>query len=111
MLLQDSRIRITKAAKELSTFKGFPEGSPEPQPWPGYPSNIEAGYQSMGMGLFEPQFITSDYVPTIVACGENERDEISKKAHPAFVNRLEELDVNYINLFMQGLGTCGALWL
>jgi hypothetical protein len=93
-----------EGGKELGTFEGFPEGSPEPQPWPGYPSNIAAGYQSMGMGLFEPQFITSDYVPTIVACGENERDEISKEAHPAFVRRLEELDVNYINLFMQGLG-------
>jgi uncharacterized protein (TIGR02145 family) len=93
-----------KGGKELSRFEGFPEGSPEPQPWLGYPSNIAAGYQSMGMGLFEPQFITADYVPTIVACGENERDEISKMAHPAFVKRLEELDVNYINLFMQGLG-------
>ena len=93
-----------EGGKELSRFKDFPEGSPEPQPWPGYPSNISAGYQSMGMGLFEPEYITADYVPTIVACGENERDEISKEAHPAFVKRLEELDVNYINLFMQGLG-------
>ena len=58
----------------------------------------------MGMGLFEPEYITADYVPTIVACGEKERDEISKEAHPAFVKRLEELDCNYINLFMQGLG-------
>ncbi len=75
-----------------------------PQPWPGYPSNISAGYQSMGMGLFEPEYITADYVPNIVACGENERDVISKEAHPAFVKRLEELDCNYINLFMQDLG-------
>jgi hypothetical protein len=93
-----------EGGKEISRFEGFPEGSPEPQPWPGYPSKISAGYQSMGMGLFEPEYITSDYAPNIVACGENERDEISKEAHPAFVKRLEELDVNYINLFMQGLG-------
>jgi hypothetical protein len=93
-----------EGGKEISRFKGFPEGSPEPQPWPGYPSNISVGYQSMGMGLFEPEYITRDYVPTIVACGENERDLISKEAHPAFVKRLEALDVNYINLFMQGLG-------
>jgi Bacterial Ig-like domain len=90
--------------KEISRFDGFPDGSPEPQPWQGYPSKISAGYQSMGMGLFEPEYITPDYVPTIVACGENERDVISKEGHPAFVKRLEELDVNYINLFMQGLG-------
>ena len=93
-----------EGGKEIRKFKGFPEGSPEPQPWQGYPSKISAGYQSMGMGLFEPGYITPDYAPTIVACGENERDEISKKAHPAFVKRLEELDANYINLFMQGLG-------
>jgi hypothetical protein len=93
-----------EGSKEVGRFKGFPEGSPEPQPWPGYPSNISVGYQSMGIGLFEPEYITHDYVPTIVACGENERDLISKEAHPAFVKRLEELDVNYINLFMQGLG-------
>jgi hypothetical protein len=93
-----------EGGKEVSRFEGFPDGSPEPQPWPRYPSNISAGYQSMGMGLFEPEYITPDYVPTIVACGENERDVISKEGHPAFVKRLEELDVNYINLFMQGLG-------
>lgn len=93
-----------EGGKEISRFEGFPEGSPEPQPWPGYTSNISVGYQSMGMGLFEPEYITPDYVPTIVACGENERDVISKEGHPAFVKRLEELDVNYINLFMQGLG-------
>jgi hypothetical protein len=93
-----------EGGKEISRFEGFSEGSPESQPWPGYPSNISAGYQSMGMGLFEPEYITRDYVPTIVACGENERDVISKEGHPAFVKRLEELDCNYINLFMQGLG-------
>ncbi len=93
-----------EGGKEISRFEGFPEGSPEPQPWPGYPSKISAGYQSMGMGLFEPEYITSDYAPNIVACGENERDVISKEGHPAFVKRLEELDCNYINLFMQGLG-------
>jgi hypothetical protein len=43
-------------------------------------------------------------VPTILACGENDRDVITKEAYPRFLNRLEELDVNYISLFMQGLG-------
>ena len=93
-----------ETGKEASRFEDFPEGSPEPQPWQGNPSNISVGYQSMGMGLFELEYITPDYVPTIVACGANERDVISKEGHPAFVNRLEELDCNYINLFMLGLG-------
>ncbi|MCK5135440.1 MAG: Ig-like domain-containing protein [Bacteroidales bacterium] len=89
---------------ESMKYKGFPEGTPEPQPWQGYPSNIKVGYQSMGMGTFEPEYITPDYVPTIIACGEKERDVISKEGHPKFVKRLEELDVNFVELFMQGLG-------
>jgi hypothetical protein len=91
------------SGKEISKFEGFPEGTPKPQPWPGYPSKIAAGWQGMGMGLFEPGYITADYVPNIVACGENDREVITKDGHPKFVARLEELDANYINLFMQGL--------
>jgi hypothetical protein len=58
----------------------------------------------MGMGSFESEYITPDYEPTILACGENDRDVITKEAYPRFLNRMEELDVNYIPLFMQGLG-------
>jgi hypothetical protein len=82
----------------------LPEGSPEPQPWAGYPSKITCGWQGMGMGSFESEYITPDYEPTILACGENDRDVITKEAYPRFLNRMEELDVNYIPLFMQGLG-------
>lgn len=90
--------------EESKTFAGFPRGTPEPQPWPGYSSRIHVGYQSMGMGTFEPEYITADYMPTIIACGELEREVISKRGHPIFVKRLEELDANHIELFMQGLG-------
>jgi hypothetical protein len=89
---------------ESKKFAGFPEGTPEPQPWLGYPSTISAGWQGMGMGLWELEYITPDYVPTIIACGENDRDVITKEGHPRFVKRLEELDVNHVNLFMEGLG-------
>lgn len=88
---------------ESKKFEGFPEGTPEPQPWQGYPSKIKAGMQGMGMGLFETEYITPDYVPTILICGENDRDVITAQ-HKLFVKRLEELNVNHINLFMQGLG-------
>ena len=82
----------------------LPGGTPEPQPWPGYPSKITCGWQGMGMGLFESEYITPDYAPTILACGEYDRDVITKEAYPRFLNRLNELDVNFIPLFMQGLG-------
>jgi uncharacterized protein (TIGR02145 family) len=86
------------------TRQALREGTPEPQPWKGYPSKITCGWQGMGMGSFESEYITPDYVPTIYACGENDREVITREAYPRFLNRLEELDVNYINLFMQGLG-------
>jgi len=88
---------------ESKKFEGFPEGTPEPQPWPGYPSKIVVGMQGMGMGLFETEYITPDYVPTIIICGENDRDVITAQ-HKVFVKRLEELNANHIDLFMQGLG-------
>jgi hypothetical protein len=88
---------------ESKKFEGFPEGTPEPQPWQGYPSDIQVGYQSMGMGTFEPEYITTDYVPTIFACGEKERDVISREGFPKFAKRLEELDVNHISMLMEGL--------
>ena len=88
---------------ESKKFEGFPDGSPEQQPWPGYSSKIACGMQGMGMGLFETEYITSDYAPTMIVCGENDRDVITKQ-HPMFVKKLDELNANYISLFMQGLG-------
>ena len=88
---------------ESKRYEGFPEGTPEPQPWQGYPSDIQVGYQSMGMGTFEPEYITSDYVPTIFACGANERNVISKDGFPKFAKRLEELDANHISMLEEGL--------
>ena len=89
--------------EEVQKFKGFPDGSPEPQPWQGYSSKIQVGMQGMGMGLFETEFITADYVPNIIICGEHDREVITE-AHHVFVKRCEELDANHIGLFMQGLG-------
>ena len=89
---------------ESKKFDGFQEGSPEPQPWQGYPSKLACGWQGMGLGLFESEYITPDYAPTILACGEHDRDVITKEGTARFVNRLEELDVNYFPLYQQGLG-------
>ena len=88
---------------ESQKYAGFPEGSPQPQPWQGFPSNISAGMQGMGMGLFETEYITDDYAPNILICGENDREVITSQ-HPVFVKRLEELNANHISLFMQGQG-------
>ena len=85
-------------------FGDFPDGAPQPQPWQGYPSRIHAGWQGMGMGLWEKEYITRDYVPTILACGENDRDVITKEGNPGFLETLEKLDVNHVDLFMEGLG-------
>ena len=89
--------------EEVQKFKGFPEGSPQPQPWQGYSSSIQAGMQGMGMGLFETEFITADYVPNLIICGEHDREVITE-AHHVFVKRLEALDANHLDLFMKGQG-------
>jgi len=89
--------------EEVQKFKGFPDGTPEPQPWQGYSSKIQAGMQGMGMGLFETEYITPDYVPNLIVCGEQDREVITE-AHHVFVKKCEELGVNHLGLFMKGLG-------
>lgn len=90
--------------KESKHFEGFPHGSPEPQPWQGYPSRIHAGWQGMGMGLWENEYITLNYAPTILACGDNDRDVITKDGTPRMLRAMETLDVNHVYLPMEGLG-------
>ena len=58
----------------------------------------------MGAGLWCGRYVTPDYVPTILACGENDRDVITKDGTPLFRKALEKLDVNHVFLFMEGLG-------
>jgi len=89
--------------EEVQKFKGFPDGTPEPQPWQGYSSKIQAGMQGMGMGLFETEYITPDYVPNLIVCGEQDREVITE-AHHVFVKKCEDLGVNHLGLFMKGLG-------
>jgi hypothetical protein len=89
--------------EEVRKFKGFPEGTPEPQPWQGYSSKIQAGMQGMGMGLFETEYITPDYMPNLIVCGEHDREVITE-AHHVFVKKCEELGVNHLGLFMKDLG-------
>jgi hypothetical protein len=92
------------AFTESRKFAGYPGGSPELQPWQGYPSRIHAGWQGMGAGLWEKEYIYPDYAPTILACGENDRDVITKEGTPGFLEVLEKLDVNHVYLWMEGLG-------
>ncbi len=84
--------------EEQNKFKGFPQGSPEPQPNQGYSSRISAGYQSPGNWA---QFISAADVPTIVAHGD--KDTFGRKYADTF-KKLEELDVNHVSLLMKGLG-------
>jgi hypothetical protein len=89
---------------EHQRLEGEPEGSPEPQPWPGYSSCIAAGYQSMGNGTRRSaRYVTEDYAPTIVACGE--RDHFNHwRDWPRVVDAYESVDANHVALGMVGLG-------
>ncbi|MCK4966692.1 Ig-like domain-containing protein [bacterium] len=92
------------ATSEDLILDGEPGGTPEPQPYPGFSSRISVGYQSMGMGLFRPQYITPDYAPTILACGDYDRAAIVFDGHKNFLKYLQKLDVNHIEIFMKELG-------
>ena len=85
-------------------FGTFPAGTYGPQPWQGYPSQIHCGWQGMGMGLWEREYITPDYAPTILACGDGDREVITKEGTPLFLGALEKLDVNHVYLPMDNLG-------
>ena len=89
---------------ERQRLEDEPEGSPEPQPWPGHSSRISAGYQSMGNGTrWSSQYVTADYAPTIVACGEF--DHFNHWLDwPQVLNAYKSVDANHVALGMLGLG-------
>jgi len=105
--LSDPNNALTREAHTFNEIEGlgkFPDGTYGPQPWQGYPSRIHCGWQGMGAGLWCGRYVTPDYVPTILACGANDRDVITKEGTPAFLKALDKLDVNHVYLFMEGLG-------
>lgn len=105
--LSDPNHALTKEAHTFNEIEGlgqFPEGTYGPQPWQGYSSRIHCGWQGMGAGLWCGRYVTPDYVPNILACGDNDRDVITKEGTPLFLQALEKLDVNHVYLPMEGLG-------
>lgn len=83
---------------EQRKIEGFPEGSPEPQPFQGYSSRITVGYQSPASW---PQYVSENDVPTIAAHGG--KDGFGRKYSEVF-DRMEELDLNHVSLYMKELG-------
>lgn len=97
---------------EMRRLPNQPPGSPEPPPFAGFPARLKAGYQSAGLGNFYHDrkdadgnpILVSDYLPTLIAIGENEEASVVAAFH-RLVARLEELEVsNFSALFMPGLG-------
>ncbi len=87
---------------EDNYFEGFPQGSPQPQPWAGFGSQISAGYYSMGVAYWRQQYVKPNSVPVMVGCGELEESHIVAQ-HGLFVKHLELLDVEHAAFLMQGL--------
>jgi hypothetical protein len=77
-------------------------GTLPPQPWPGQSSVIRAGYQSMGFGTLEHRYVVPDYVPTIIACGKNDRRLWAD--WPALMSVYEKQGVNHLALAMLEFG-------
>jgi len=91
------------SAREESLFSGGSITSPEPQPWLGYSSRITCGYQSMGWGLYRPEFILPEYAPTFIACGVDEAGH-NVRQHKLFVEQLKNYNLNHFSIMMDGLG-------
>lgn len=90
---------------ELRTFEGYPPGTPEPQPWQGYSSQITCGYQSMGLGDDHPEFVTSDYVPTLTVCGDRDYyGHYEPNRWPKLVEKLEQMNVPHTAFLMYDVG-------
>lgn len=89
---------------EWSTFPDHPAGSPEPQPWPGFASQVTVGYQSMGDGTQRHRsFTTEDYAPTILACGE--LDYLVAAGYWAeHAHHFALSEIPHLALFMKGIG-------
>ena len=89
--------------EEYYSFSGFPDGSPEPQPWQGYSSLITASHQSMGNGTRRTSLVTSENVPTLIACGQY--DEYNQwLVFPKLVGTYESLNANHQAFWMVDRG-------
>ena len=88
--------------EEDAKFAGFPAGSPEPQPWPGFSSKITAGYQAVGGGTRKPQYVTSGQVPTVTACGRFDKFKFWP-IFPSLVQTYESRNVNHLAIWMHEL--------
>lgn len=88
---------------EHIAFEGFPEGSPEPQPWHGHSSAIDVAYVSMGLGIRWTQYTTASVVPLVVAVGRHDRFGYWDVT-PRQVAKAEALGLNHIALWMAELG-------
>ncbi len=87
---------------EYFTFSGQPRTTPEPQPWPGYSSEVAVTFQSMGNGTRRLQYVTPNNVPTIIAVGRF--DEYNHwLVFPELVERYIAHDLNHLALWMTDL--------
>lgn len=88
---------------EHSRFSGFPEGTPEPQPWQGYSSEIQAGFASMGNGTRRIRYFNHFMAPFVIAVGKTDRFG-HWDVFPPLAAATEENDLNHLALWMEDLG-------
>ena len=95
---------VSETSKEhWAGIRGFPKGTPGPQPFAGFASNLAVGYQSMGNGTRRPRYVTDTYVPTLIACGKRDRFghwKVWRKLQKTYADK----DLNYLAMGMEDLG-------
>lgn len=90
--------------KEYDPLTGFPEGSPEPQPWQGYSSRITVGYQASGMGTTKIQYATPKQIPTFTFCGKFDKYHSGWKSYPKQIRAYEQNNINHLAIWADELG-------
>lgn len=88
---------------EHSSFSGFPSGSPEPQPWSGFSSEVNVGFASMGDGTRRTQYFTQGMNPIVLAVGRFDHFN-HWEAFPPLIAACESEDINHLALWMEDMG-------
>ncbi len=81
---------------EQESFDGFAPGSPEPQPWQGYSSRVDA----VALPSAPRRFVSPENVPTLIAAGRFDGFNHWERWLP-IIESYEAKDVNHLALWME----------
>jgi len=88
---------------EHARYRGFPPGTPEAQPWPGFASTVQVAFASMGNGTRRVQYVNEHLAPIVFAVGRTDRFG-HWEVFPPLIAAAEQTDAHHLALWMEDLG-------